>query len=90
LLLGDYVFSFFSGFMIGYLTYAMIHYSMHAFRPPKGYFKWLWEYHNIHHFKHPDKAYGVSSPLWDHIFGTCPPEKTKKEVVIVDKTSAKG
>jgi sterol desaturase/sphingolipid hydroxylase (fatty acid hydroxylase superfamily) len=27
-----------------------------------------------HHFKCPDKRFGVSSPFWDHIFGTSPTE----------------
>lgn len=89
LIMGSFVFAFFSGFMIGYLSYAMIHYSMHAFRAPKNAFKFFWEYHNIHHYKHSDKAFGVSSPLWDHIFGTYPPAQVKK-AVIVNKVAAKA
>ncbi len=74
-IMGSYGLVFFSGFIIGYLCYAMIHYTLHAFRPPKNVLKFAWEYHNIHHFRHPDKAFGVSSPLWDIIFGTYPPMK---------------
>src|ERR1017187_4061030 len=70
LIMGNYAFVFFSGFMIGYLCYASIHYIIHAFRPPHNFLKFLWEYHNIHHFRAPNKAYGVSSPLWDMVFGT--------------------
>jgi len=81
LIMDSYGFVFFSGFMIGYLCYAMIHYSMHAFRPPHNFTKFLWEYHNIHHFRYPNKAFGVSSPLWDHIFGTVPPKIEKKQAV---------
>ncbi|MGZ5245109.1 MAG: sterol desaturase family protein [Bacteroidia bacterium] len=84
IVLGDYVFAFFSGFLIGYLVYAMMHYSMHAFRAPKGYMKFLWEYHSMHHFRYPDKAFGVSSPFWDLIFGTYPPKKEKKKAVAVE------
>jgi 4-hydroxysphinganine ceramide fatty acyl 2-hydroxylase len=84
ILLGEYVFSFFSGFLIGYLIYAMMHYSMHAFRTPKGRMKFLWEYHNLHHFRYPDKAFGVSSPLWDIIFRTYPPKADKKKAVTVE------
>ncbi len=76
-ILGSYGLVFFSGFIIGYLCYAMIHYSMHAFRPPKNGLKFAWEYHNVHHFKYPNMAFGVSSPLWDVIFGTYPPMKKK-------------
>jgi len=28
----------------------------------------------MHHFKQPDAYYGVSSPLWDMVFGTRPVE----------------
>jgi sterol desaturase/sphingolipid hydroxylase (fatty acid hydroxylase superfamily) len=75
LILGNNVYMFFSGFITGYMIYDMIHYSLHAFRPTKNFIKFYWEYHNIHHFRHPDKAYGVSSPLWDFVFGTYPPRK---------------
>ncbi len=84
LILGVYVYAFFSGFVIGYLIYAMIHYATHAFRAPKGPARFLWEYHNLHHFRYPDKAFGVSSPLWDVVFGTYPPREHKKKAVTVE------
>ena len=72
LILGRYVSVFFGGFITGYICYDMIHYTLHAFRKPKNAFKFYWDYHNIHHFREPDNAYGVSSPLWDIVFGTYP------------------
>ncbi len=73
-MLGERVFAFLPGFIIGYLTYASMHYAMHLFRPPKG-LEWLWRLHHLHHFKYPDKIFGVSSPLWDAVFGTLPARK---------------
>jgi sterol desaturase/sphingolipid hydroxylase (fatty acid hydroxylase superfamily) len=29
-------------------------------------------YHMLHHFRTPDARFGVSSPLWDIVFGTKP------------------
>jgi sterol desaturase/sphingolipid hydroxylase (fatty acid hydroxylase superfamily) len=26
----------------------------------------------VHHFKVPDQLYGVTTPLWDFVFGTWP------------------
>lgn len=76
LAMGDYVFVFLPGFLNGYLTYAFIHYATHAYKPPKSkWLKVLWKHHAIHHYKHPDKAFGVSTPLWDYVFRTMPPEK---------------
>ena len=78
LIMGKYGFAFAAGFISGYLTYASIHWSTHRFKPPKSkFFKLLWRHHNLHHFRHSDKAYGVSSPLWDYVFGTMPPKKEK-------------
>ncbi len=73
LVLGDYIFGFLPGFIVGYAAYLLVHYSVHAFKPPKNFFKILWIHHAIHHYKHSNKAYGVSSPLWDYIYGTMPP-----------------
>jgi sterol desaturase/sphingolipid hydroxylase (fatty acid hydroxylase superfamily) len=72
LIFGSYVFAFFPGFVTGYLTYGMIHYAMHAFRPPKNRLRFFWEYHNRHHFQDSERGFGVSSPLWDIVFGTYP------------------
>ncbi len=75
-LAGSYSFSFFPGFMFGYLAYASMHYAIHAFAPPK-WLKALWRNHHLHHYKTPDKGFGVSSVLWDVVFGTVP---TKEDI----------
>jgi sterol desaturase/sphingolipid hydroxylase (fatty acid hydroxylase superfamily) len=36
----------------------------------KGIWKALKCHHLRHHYKTPDQRYGVSSPLWDVVFGT--------------------
>jgi sterol desaturase/sphingolipid hydroxylase (fatty acid hydroxylase superfamily) len=69
-LLGDVVFSFLPGFMVGYTAYISIHYLVHAYPPPKGFFKFLWVNHSIHHYRDGEIIFGVSSPLWDYIYGT--------------------
>jgi sterol desaturase/sphingolipid hydroxylase (fatty acid hydroxylase superfamily) len=70
LLLGDLVFSFLPGFIVGYAGYLAVHYMVHAFQPPKNFLKVLWVNHGIHHYKNGDAIFGVSSPLWDYIYGT--------------------
>jgi len=69
-LLGDLVFSFLPGFIVGYAGYLSIHYMVHAFQPPKNVFKRLWINHGIHHYKNGDVVFGVSSPFWDYVYGT--------------------
>lgn len=71
----SYAFVFFPGFITGYLIYVSMHYAIHAFSPPRQ-LKALWRNHHLHHYKYPDKGFGVSSPVWDIIFNTVP-EKEK-------------
>jgi sterol desaturase/sphingolipid hydroxylase (fatty acid hydroxylase superfamily) len=72
LVMGDYALYFLPGFLIGYSGYLAVHYIVHAYQPPKNFLKFLWVNHAIHHYKDPDVAFGVSSPLWDFLLGTMP------------------
>ena len=72
LILGDLVFAFLPGFLVGYASYLGMHFILHTFKAPKGLFNFLWANHAVHHYKDQTKAYGVSSPLWDYVFGTMP------------------
>lgn len=78
LLMGTYGYAFGGGFMTGYATYLFIHYAIHIHTPPKNMFGIIWKHHNLHHFVGDTGAFGVSSPLWDHIFGTMPEDPLKK------------
>lgn len=72
LIMGDFSLYFLPGFLFGYSAYLGVHYVVHAFQPPKNFLKVLWVNHAVHHYKDPDVAFGVSSPLWDYILGTMP------------------
>jgi len=71
-MMGDFVYAFLPGFVLGYTSYLFVHYAVHAYQPPKNFLKILWVNHGIHHYKDHDRAFGVSSPLWDFIFRTLP------------------
>jgi dihydroceramide fatty acyl 2-hydroxylase len=60
------------GFLLGYLVYDMTHYHVHHHKPKTKFGRKLREQHMRHHFQDHDTAYGVSSPLWDHVFRTAP------------------
>lgn len=79
LVLGEKVFPFFPGFMFGYLVYGSMHYAIHAWNPPFKWMKGLWRNHHLHHYKNDDLGFGVSSTLWDHVFGTMFNLKKEKE-----------
>lgn len=77
--LGKFVFAFFPGFMLGYLIYGTMHYAIHAWNPPFKWMKGLWRNHHLHHYKNEHMGFGVSSTLWDHVFGTMFDLKKEKE-----------
>jgi len=65
----------FAGLLIGYLFYDMLHYATHHLPMKRGVWLFLKRYHLRHHFQDDHTGYGVSSPLWDHVFrtGSTPP-----------------
>ena len=71
-------FGFFPGFFTGYLLYSFVHRATHVMRPPKRFRK-LWMHHSLHHYRYPDKAFGVSNTLWDRVFGTMPPKDRSRQ-----------
>ena len=68
---------FFAGFVIGYLCYDGVHYAVHHFRQTTRVGKWLRKHHMLHHHADHDGGFGVSTPLWDIVFGTMP-EKNRR------------
>lgn len=78
LIFGLIGFPFTGGFLFGYASYLCVHFVVHAFKPPRNFFKQLWINHSIHHYQDDNKAFGVSSPLWDYVFGTMPDKKNLK------------
>lgn len=74
LFLGSNTMTFFPGFMLGYALYLYVHYKIHTIKPPQNVFHYLWIHHHMHHHQHDNKAFGVSTPLWDVVFRTMPPK----------------
>jgi sterol desaturase/sphingolipid hydroxylase (fatty acid hydroxylase superfamily) len=72
-------FMFFSGFLLGYLLYGSMHYAIHAWNPPFKWLKPLWRNHHLHHYKSEHQGFGVSTTIWDRIFGTMFDLKKEKE-----------
>lgn len=68
---------FFAGFLLGYLSYDMIHYAIHHFPMRRGFALYLKQHHFRHHFQDSGNGFGVSSPLWDFVFRTKHPHPDK-------------
>lgn len=80
LLLGTLAYLFTPGLILGYLLYSSMHYAMHTIKPPFPFLKTLWRNHQLHHHRFPERGYGVSSPVWDYVFGTVPPKSVAEKI----------
>ena len=70
LILGNHVYAFYPGFILGWLLYASMHYLIHAIEPPFKFLQPLWRNHQMHHYRNEHLGFGVSNTLWDKIFRT--------------------
>lgn len=64
------MFSFYAGFLLGYLFYDMSHYALHHANFKSPFWLKLKKHHMLHHYSDPTKGYGVSSTIWDKIMGS--------------------
>ena len=65
--------SFLIGFYSMYGLYELAHYRFHAKSPLAYIFLVLRKHHFYHHFHNPKTNFGVTSRLWDRVFGTFTP-----------------
>ncbi|HKI75467.1 MAG TPA: sterol desaturase family protein [Pseudomonadales bacterium] len=53
----------------GYMTYGLSHFTIHRVRFRQPWIQGWAAAHHIHHY-HPDRNFGVTTPLWDILLGT--------------------
>jgi len=58
------------GFISTYLLYEILHRRAHTEPPRSRYGRWRRKNHFAHHFVDPRLAQGVTTPIWDTVFGT--------------------
>jgi len=62
-----------SGFLFGYWMFGLLHLLQHHYPAPTWRFlRMQWQNHFLHHHYYPRKAFGISMPLWDYVFGSLP------------------
>ena len=66
------------GLFLGYVMYDCTHYYLHYGKPFQGLIHELKRNHMEHHYRIQDKGFGITSTLWDRVFGTVSPRNTKK------------
>ena len=67
----DRAIAFQIGLLLGYLAYEFVHLASHARRKIR-WIRPLLAYHARHHYQDSGRTFGVTSPLWDWVFGTMP------------------
>ena len=60
----------FIGLTAGYFSYEFLHYQAHHRTPRLRVFRYLKTYHLLHHHQTSALRFGVTSPLFDYLFGT--------------------
>jgi sterol desaturase/sphingolipid hydroxylase (fatty acid hydroxylase superfamily) len=67
----DLASAFTAGIMVGYVWYVGVHHVVHHWRThPGSYLYRLKHRHALHHHMRQPCNFGVSTALWDHVFGT--------------------
>jgi sterol desaturase/sphingolipid hydroxylase (fatty acid hydroxylase superfamily) len=68
----------FAGLALGYFYYEWLHFRAHHRRARLRMFRYLRKYHLLHHYRTPELRFGVTSPLFDVIFGTFRPVASRR------------
>ncbi len=63
----------FAGMILGYFIYEALHYQAHHHTPRLRILRYLKKYHLLHHHQDSHLRYGVTSPIFDYLFGTFRP-----------------
>src|SRR5437764_12372306 len=58
------------GIWMGFLYYETVHYRVHFSLSGSGFVARQRRTHFYHHFTNNKRCFGVTSPLWDYVFGT--------------------
>jgi 4-hydroxysphinganine ceramide fatty acyl 2-hydroxylase len=60
----------YTGIVTGFAVYEFVHYRVHFGTPRNRLEAYLRERHLVHHYRAPNRCFGVTSPLWDRIFAS--------------------
>ena len=74
---------FLGGVAAGFAGYELVHYRIHFSKPACALEARMRARHLAHHFKEPDAIFGVTTRLWDVVFGTEPEAGRMRELATV-------
>lgn len=71
---------FYGGIVAGFAAYEYLHFRIHFATPACGLEQRLRARHLAHHTREPDAIFGVTTRLWDVVFGTEPVAERMREL----------
>src|SRR5713101_5496497 len=71
---------FYGGLVCGFGVYEFVHYRIHFATPSSATEARLRARHLAHHTREPDAIFGVTTRIWDVVFGTEPPPERMREL----------
>lgn len=71
---------FYGGVVAGFALYEIVHWRIHFAMPCCEIEARMRARHLAHHLREPDAIFGVTTPLWDIVFGTEPAADTMREL----------
>ena len=79
---------FLFGIAAGFAVYEYVHYRIHFASPASAVEARLRARHLAHHMKEPDAIFGVTTRIWDVVFGSEPPPERMRELAAVGASVA--
>jgi sterol desaturase/sphingolipid hydroxylase (fatty acid hydroxylase superfamily) len=71
---------FYGGIVAGFAVYEYLHYRIHFATPANAVEARMRARHLAHHAGDPDAIFGVTTPIWDVVFGTEPEPERMREL----------
>lgn len=70
-----------AGLVTGYLWFVFVHYAVHHWRPRRGGYLYAVRLrHARHHYFSDQGNFGVTTDIWDHVFGTLIDERNARQM----------
>jgi dihydroceramide fatty acyl 2-hydroxylase len=74
---------FYGGIVCGFAVYEYVHYRIHFATPSSAVEAQLRARHLAHHLREPDAIFGVTTRIWDVVFGSEPAPERMRELAAV-------
>jgi sterol desaturase/sphingolipid hydroxylase (fatty acid hydroxylase superfamily) len=79
-----------AGLLAGFFRYETMHWRFHFRAPRSERERRLRAHHLAHHFRNPRAYHGVTTRIWDRVFGSLPAEREEDYAAVADLPPLEG